>query len=51
MAIHFTRYHTDKWVTILNHYDGLIGKIEECEGKQFLMVNNLVLDKVLDKIK
>ena len=50
--IYFTRYHADKSVTMLNlYYDGLIGKIEEYEGKNFLMVNNYTLDKLLDKIK
>ena len=33
------------------HYHGLMGKIKEHEGKKYLMVNDHMLDKVLDKIK
>ena len=32
-------------------YHELIGKIEECEGKKYLMTDNYMLDKVLDKIE
>ena len=50
--IYFTRYHPDKPMTMLNlFYDELIGKIEEYEGKNHLMVGDYTLDKVLDKIK
>ena len=39
-------------MTMLNlFYDELIGKIEEYEGKNHLMVGDYTLDKVLDKIK
>ena len=33
------------------HYHGLIGKIKEYEGKKYLMVDDYMLDKALDKIK
>ena len=33
------------------YYDELIGKIEEHEGKKFLVVDDYMLGKVLDKIK
>ena len=33
------------------YYHELIGKIEEYEGKKYLMLNNSILNKVLDKIK
>ena len=28
-----------------------MGKIEECEGRKYLMTDNCMLDKVLEKIK
>ena len=50
--IYVTRYHPDKSMTILSlYYDELIGKIEEYEGRKYLMVNDYTLDKVLDKMK
>ena len=33
------------------YYDELIGKIEEHKGKKFLVVDDYMLGKVLDKIK
>ena len=33
------------------HYRELIGRIEEHKGKKYLMVDDYVLDKVLNKIK
>ena len=33
------------------YYHELMGNIEEHEGKQFSMVDDYILDKVLDKIK
>ena len=33
------------------HYNELIGKTEEWEGKKYLIVDDYTLDKVLDKIK
>ena len=36
-VIYFTRYHTDKSITMLNlYYDELTGKFEEYEGKKIL---------------
>ena len=31
------------------HYHELMGKIEEYEGNKYLMVDEYILDKVLDK--
>ena len=36
---------------VKSYYHELMGNIEEREGKQFLMVDDYMLDKVLDKIK
>ena len=33
------------------NYHQIIGKIEEPEGRKYLMVDDFMLDKVLDKIK
>ena len=33
------------------HYPELVGKIKEHEGKIYLMVDDYMLDKVLNKIK
>ena len=33
------------------HHNESMGKIKEHEGKKYLMVNDYILDKVLDKIK
>ena len=33
------------------HYPELMGKIKESKGKKYLMVDDYMLDKVLDKIK
>ena len=33
------------------YYDEIIGKIEEYEGKKYLMVGKYTLDKILDNIK
>ena len=45
--IYFTRYHPDKLIAMLNlYYDKLIGKIEEYEGKKYLMVDDYTLDKL-----
>ena len=52
MLIYFTRYQLDKLIVMLNLYYGkLIGKIEEYEGKNYLMVDDFTLDNVLHKIK
>ena len=51
MTIYFTRYVHTKSIKIINrHYDELMGKIGENEVEKYLMVNNYMLDKVLDKI-
>ena len=48
----FTRYVHSNSIKILTlHYHELIGKIEEHEGKNYLMVNDYMLEKVLNKIK
>ena len=50
--IYFTRYLHSKSTKMLGwHYHELMGKIEEHEGKKYLMVNDYMLDKVFDKIK
>ena len=47
--INFTRYHPDKSITVLNlYYDELI---EKYQGKKYLMVDDFIVDKLLDKIK
>ena len=52
MLIYFTRYQLDKLIVMLNLYYGkLIGKIEEYEGKNYLIVDDFTLDNVLHKIK
>ena len=52
MAICFTRYVHTKSIKMLSmHYRDLMGKIEEHEGKKYLMVDNNVVDKALDGIK
>ena len=52
MVIYFTGYVHNKSIKILIlHYDQLIGKIEQHEGKKYLMIDDYMLDKVLDKIK
>ena len=46
LVIYFNRYHSEKSVTILNlYYDELIGKIEQYEGKKYLMVDDYTQDK------
>ena len=48
----FTRYvHSNSIKILILHYHELIGKIEEHEGKNYLMVNDYMLEKVLNKIK
>ena len=52
MLIYFTRYLLEKLIVMLNLYYGkLIGKIEEYEGKNYLMVDDFTLDNILHKIK
>ena len=51
-VIYFTRYHTDKSITMLNmYYDELKGSLKSMKEKKYLMVDNYAPDKVLDKIK
>ena len=50
--IYFTTYVHSKSMKILSlYYHELLGKIEEHEGKNYLMVDDYMLDKVSDKIK
>ena len=52
LVINFTIYVHSKSIKILSlHYRELIGTIEEREGKKYLMVDDYMLDKVLDKVK
>ena len=50
--IYFTRYVHKMLVRMLSlYYHELIGKIEEHEGKMYLMIDDYMLDKRLSKIK
>ena len=50
--IYFTRYVHKMSVRMLGlYYHELIGKIEEHEGKMYLMIDDYMLDKRLSKIK
>ena len=50
--IYFTRYVRKMSVRMLTlYYHELIGKIEEHEGKMYLMIDDYMLDKRLSKIK
>ena len=50
--IYLTRYSHCKSIKILSlHYHELIEKTEDHEGKNYLMVDDYMLDKVLDKIR
>ena len=52
MTIYFTRYDRGKSERMLSlYYHELMGKINEHEGKKYLMVDNWILHKVLNKIK
>ena len=52
LVICFISYVNSKLIKMLSlHYDKLMGKIEEHEGKKYLIVDNYMLDKALDKIK
>ena len=49
---YFTRYVHSNSINILRlDYHKLMGKIEKHEGKKYMMVNDYILDKGLDKIK
>ena len=52
LTTYFTRYVFIKSVKMLSlHYHELMGKIKEHEQKTYLIVNDYMLDKVLDKTK
>ena len=51
-VINSTRYGHGKTITMLNlYYHKVMGKIKEYEGKEYLIVGNYVLDKVLGRFK
>ena len=50
--IYFTRYVHSKSIKMISlQYHELMGKIEEYEGKKYLLVDDYMLGRVLDKIK
>ena len=50
--IYFTRYVHSKSIKMISlQYHELMGKIEEYEGKEYLLVDDYMLGKVLDKVK
>ena len=50
--IYFTIHVHRKSIKVLRmHYHELMRKIAEYKGKKYLMVNDYMLNKVLDKIK
>ena len=50
--IHSTRCDRGKLIIMLGlYYDELVAKIEERKGKEYLMIDNYILDKVLVRIK
>ena len=52
LVIYSTRYDHGKTIAMCRlYYHELIGKIKEHEGKKYLMVDDYVIDKVLDRIK
>ena len=52
MAIYFSRYVHIKSMKMLNlYYHELWPKVEEHEENKYLMVDDYMADKVLDKIK
>ena len=51
-VIYYTTYtHCKSMKIITLHYNELIRKIEDHEGKKYLMFGDLILGKVLEKIK
>ena len=51
-VVDFTRYDCEKTITMFSlYYHKLMGKIKEHEGKNYLIVENYVLDKVLESTK
>ena len=52
MVIYFTRYDRGKPIRMLSVYcHELVGKVEEHNDKIYLMVDDNILGKVLDKMK
>ena len=52
METYITRYVHKKSIKLLSLYSHeLLGKIEEHEEKSFLIVDNYMLEKLLEKIK
>ena len=52
LTIYCTRYVHSKSIKMLSlYYDELMWKTEEHEGKRYLIVNDDMLDKIIDKIK
>ena len=49
MTINITIHDYGKSIKMLSHE--LMEKIEELEGKKYLMTDDSILDKVLDKVK
>ena len=50
--IYVTRHVYSKSIKMLSlHYHELMGNIKEHEGKKYLMADDYMLDKVLEKIK
>ena len=48
----FTRYvHSKSIKMFIPHYPELMRKIKKHEGKKYLIVDDYMLDKALDKIK
>ena len=51
MLVYFTRYVHKKPIKMISlHYHELMGKIEEQERKKYLMVDDYMPVKALDKI-
>ena len=52
VVVYFTRYVHNKSIKILSlYYHELMGKIRKAEGKNYLVVDNYMLVKVLGKEK
>ena len=52
LVIYFTRYvHSQSMIMLSWYYNELIGKAKEYEDKNYLIIDDYMLDKVLDKIK
>ena len=51
LVIYFTRYVNCKVIKTLSlYFYKLMGKIEENEGKKYLLVDDYMVDNILDKI-